>query len=233
MNDSKVTAASTAKSSTGEKVAKIGAIVSAIMASACCWLPLLLLTVGVSGAGIAATVETYRPLFMIVTFVFLGAAVYFTYRPKKSATGVGVDCCPTESAVTRDCCAPTGKQRFSMMALNKVMLWGVTVLAVAFLFFPSYVGLFLGTADDATLSENMNQAVFKIEGMTCEGCATILAEAIKTAPKVLAVKVDYEAGEAVVGTEICCPVPEEDILSAIEQAGYKGEKIRVHTGSGP
>ncbi len=233
MNDSKVTAASTATSSTGEKIAKIGTIISAIMASACCWLPLLLLAVGVSGAGIAATLETYRPLFMAVTFVFLGAAFYFTYRPKKSATVVAVDCCPAKSAVADDCCAPASKHRFSMMSLNKVMLWGVTVLAVAFLLFPSYVGLFLGTADDATLFENMNQAVFRIEGMTCEGCATILAEAIKTVPGVPVVKVDYEAGEAVVGTEICCPMAEEEILSAIEQAGYEGEKIRVLTGRGP
>ncbi len=227
MNDSTMTSASTAQSSIGqgEKIAKIGTILSAIMASACCWLPLLLLAVGVSGAGIAATLETYRPLFMIVTFGFLGAAFYFTYRQKKSAAETGHDCCPTERTVADDCCAPPGKRLFNMMALNKVMLWGVTVLAVAFLFFPSYVGLFLGTADDATLSENMNQAVFKIEGMTCEGCAAILAEAIKTTPRVRAVKVDYEAGEAVVGTEICCPVPEEEILLAMEQAGFKGKQV--------
>ena len=227
MNDSTVTLASTAKSSTGrgETIAKIGTLVSAIMASACCWLPLLLLAVGVSGAGIATTLETYRPLFMVVTFGFLGAAFYFTYRPKKAAANVGYDCCPTGSAKAKDCCAPAGIHRFSVMALNKVMLWGVTVLAVAFLFFPSYVGLFLGTAADATLSGNMNQAVFKIEGMTCEGCASILAESIKTAPSVLAVHVDYEAGEAVVGTEICCPVPAEEVLLAIEQAGFKGKQL--------
>ena len=144
MNDSNVTAASTAKSSTGETIAKIGTILSAIMASACCWLPLLLLAVGVSGAGIAATLETYRPLFMVVTFGFLGAAFYFTYRPKKAASETRHDCCPTESTVADDCCTPTGKRRFNMMALNKVMLWGVTVLAAAFLFFPSYVGLLVG-----------------------------------------------------------------------------------------
>ena len=220
MNDSTVTPASTAHSSIGqgEKIAKFGTVLSAVLASACCWLPLLLLAVGVSGAGIAATLETYRPLFMVATFGFLGAAFYFTYCPKIPAAEAG-----------HDCCAPTGKHRSSMMALNKAMLWGVTVLTVAFLFFPSYVGLFLGTADNATLSENMNQAVFKIEGMTCEGCASILAEAIKTAPRVLAVKVDYEAGEAVVGIEICCPVPEEEILSAIEHAGFSGQQISPET----
>ena len=89
----------------------------------------------------------------------------------------------------------------------------------------------MGTADDTAPFENMNQAVFKIEGMTCEGCATILAQAIKTAPRVLAVQVDYEAGQAVVGTKICCPVPEEEILSVIEQAGFKVKQIVAETPS--
>ncbi len=40
---------------TVEKIAKVGTVVSAIVASAYCWLPLALLAVGVSGAGIAAT----------------------------------------------------------------------------------------------------------------------------------------------------------------------------------
>ncbi|WP_197203788.1 mercuric transporter MerT family protein [Crateriforma conspicua] len=222
MNDSTVTPASTAKSSSGETVAKIVTIVSAIMASACCWLPLLLLAVGVSGAGIAATLETYRPLFIAVTFGFLGAAFYFTYRPKKTAAETGHDCCPSESTVAGDCCAPTGNSRFNMMALNKVMLWGVTVLAIGLLFFPSYVGVFLGTADDSALSENMNQAVFKVDGMTCEGCSAIAAESIKTVPGVLAVEVNYERGEAVVGTENCCPMPRDEILAAIKNAGFSG-----------
>lgn len=66
--------ANPAKSSTsrGERIAKIGTVVSAIMASSCCWLPLFLLAVGISGAGIAATLEAYRPLFIVVTFGFLG-----------------------------------------------------------------------------------------------------------------------------------------------------------------
>ena len=50
----------TPSSSKGEKIAKIGTLLSAIMASACCWLPLVVLAIGVSGAGIAATLEAYR-----------------------------------------------------------------------------------------------------------------------------------------------------------------------------
>lgn len=206
---------------TGGKIATAGTLVSAIMASACCWLPLVLLAVGVSGAGIAATLEEYRPYFMVITFGFLGAAFYFNYQPKKAASASGHDCCATEPAAREDCCPP-GTGRLNMMTMNKVMLWGVTVLAVAFLFFPSYVGVFLGGESQNVTNNNLNQAVIRVEGMTCEGCSAIVAKAIKSTPGVLAVEVDYAKGEAVIGTETCCPVPEAEILASLKDAGYDG-----------
>lgn len=225
MDDSKMTPASTAKPSTnrGEKYAKIGTVISAIMASACCWLPLLLLAVGVSGAGIAATLEMYRPLFMVVTFGFIGTAFYFTYRPTEAAAVTGHGCCPTEGAEAEGCCAPTGKRRYNMMALNKVMLWVVTLLAIAFLFFPSYVGLLFGTGNNAAVTENMNRAVFQIDGMTCEGCATTVAQAIRQVSGVVAVEISYEKRQAVVGVKPGSPIPKEEILAALKKAGYSGE----------
>lgn len=137
---------------------------SAIMSSSCCWLPVLLLAVGVSGAGIATALEAYRPIFMVVTFGFLGMAFYFTYRPRRARPG---------SIATADCCSPQavqslGKRRFSMMAMNKAMLWGVTVLAVVFLFFPQYVTQFLGTGSEE-ITADMTRTELRVEGMTCEG----------------------------------------------------------------
>ncbi len=220
-NDSKVTPASRIKSSTcrGEKIAKIGTVSSAIMASACCWLPLLLLAFGVSGVGIASALEIYRPLFMVVTFGFLGAAFYFTYRPKKAVVEMRHDCCPTESVVADDCCARDSR-RFNIKGLNKLMLWLVTVLAVAFLFFPSYVGVLLSTHDDVALTDSMSWLVFEIEGMTCEGCATTVTQVISQVPGVVAVDVSHEKGQAVVGVKLGAPFPEHAILAALSHAGY-------------
>lgn len=227
----------------GEKIATAGTLISAIMASSCCWLPLILLAVGVSGAGIASTLEAYRPLFMIVTFGFLGAAFYFTYRPKKDTFAsvndccapqaavahdccepkpVGHDCCSSESAASADCCAPTDGRRFGMITLNKATLWIATALAVSFLFFPSYVGAFLG-GDGTKVTEDMNRAIISLDGMTCEACAVSVAKAIREVPGVLAVEVDYAKSEAVVGSEFCCPLPKNDVLSAIEDAGFTGQ----------
>jgi hypothetical protein len=171
----------------GEAIAKIGTVVSAIIASSCCWLPLVLLAVGISGAGIASALEDYRPLFIVVTFGFLGAAFYFTYRPRHSAQkggggdccedtaptpgaqAVQGDCCAPKSVGAADCCAPAGKKRrFNMMALNKAMLWAVAAMAVVFLFFPQYVTGLIGPGS-GEFTADMHQTMLKVEGMTCLG----------------------------------------------------------------
>lgn len=209
-------------SSKGEKIAKTGTLLSAIMASACCWLPLVLLAVGVSGAGIASTLEAYRSLFIVVTFGFLAAAFYFTYRPKQAAAGGG-----------HDCCAPATKGRLNMATLNKAMLWIVTVMAVACLFFPSYAGALFGTGNENAVTTDMNRTVIQVEGMTCDGCAATVAQAIRSVPGVQAVTVSYEKREAIVGTNPSQPIPKNKILVALEKAGYGGSFVEDSTVSTP
>ncbi len=215
-------AAAESRASRGETIAKVGTLVSATMASSCCWLPLLLLAGGVSGAGIASALEAYRPVFIVVTFGFLAAAFYFTYRPKGAMGGGARACCATDADESEACCAPASKGRFNMMSLNKAMLWAVAVVAVVFLLFPSYVGTLFGSSDQAAITANMNQAVFKIEGMTCAGCATVAEKALRDVSGVLAVEVNYEKGEAVIGSEACCPLSKDKIHSALKQVGYRG-----------
>jgi copper chaperone CopZ len=99
------------------------------------------------------------------------------------------------------------------------MLWGMTALAVAFLFFPHYVGALIGNGPGTAVNESMNQAVFKIEGMTCPGCAAVAEKALWSVPGVMGVEVSYEQSEAVVGTDPCCPVPKEKIHVSLEQVG--------------
>ncbi len=230
LSDSEIPSTKSPNTSTtgrGEKIARFGTLLSAIMASSCCWLPLLLLAVGVSGAGIVSTLEAYRPLFMTVTFGFLAAAFYFTYRPKKVGLAGGDNCCPTEPTIEKSCCSSTSKRRFSMQTMNKVMFWWVTAMSIGFLFFPSYVGILLGGGGE-TVSEEMNRAVFKIEGMTCEGCAATLEKTLQFVPGVLAVEVDFNTGEALVGTMSCCLIPEEGILATVRKRGFEGQLLRAN-----
>jgi hypothetical protein len=51
--------------------------------------------------------------------------------------------------------------------MNKIMLWGVTAMAVVFLFFPQVItGLF---ASSNEITADMDQSVIKVIGMTCPG----------------------------------------------------------------
>lgn len=47
-------------------------------------------------------------------------------------------------------------------------------------------------------------------------------EALKSAPGVLAVKVDFETGRATIGTAKGKSVPMKEILAALESIGYRG-----------
>jgi copper chaperone CopZ len=207
-----------------ETVSKVGTLLMAIMASSCCWLPLLLLAFGVSGAGLAGTLDAYRPLFIALTAVCLAAAFYFTYRSRRIALG-STDCCTTTNA----CCdTPTTGPRFGGTTLNKVMLWGVTILAIAFLSFPHYVKYFLivGDADKPTMNTPLVRATtFAVRGMTCEGCAAMVEKAVKDVPGVLSVKVAYDKKTVVILTEACCPAPVDPVVQAMEKAGYQGEVV--------
>lgn len=59
--------------------------------------------------------------------------------------------------------------------------------------------------------------------MTCEGCSAIAAEAIKEVGGVLAVEVDYEKEQAVIGVDSAILLPKDEILAALKKAGYRGE----------
>ncbi len=207
-----------------QRIVWVGTLLSAVMASACCWIPLVLLAAGISGAGIAAKLEAWRPLFAALTVGFLGAAFYFAYRPGK-ATRPNRDGTQPADGAAESCCAPQSSRGASMQSLNKLLLWSVTLVAAAFLFFPSYAATLFGAAGSQAVTSTMNRAVFRIDGMTCEACAVTVAEAIRNVPGVQAVEVSFEQSRAVVGTAKDTPVPTESILSALRQAGYDGTLV--------
>jgi hypothetical protein len=53
----------------------------------CCVFPAALSFLGASGLAFASALMLYRPYFIVLTFISLGTAFYFTYRPQK-------DCAP-------------------------------------------------------------------------------------------------------------------------------------------
>ena len=81
-----------------------GGAVGAILASSCCILPLVLLTIGVSGAWIGnlTALEPYKPYFAGVTLIFLGLGFRQVYFKPKGDCAEGSYCSrPASSIVTR------------------------------------------------------------------------------------------------------------------------------------
>ena len=187
-----------------------GAMVSAVLSSACCWLPLLLIAFGTSSAGVAGFFEAYRPYLLGATGLLLASSFYFVYFRKER-------CAPGEA-----CAVPnSGLKRF-----NKVMLWVATIIVTLFALFPNYVGFLLG-GDDGRTSQTTappgESRVYRIvvTGMTCEGCAHGLASGLHNIPGVRGAEVDYKKGLALVTLN-----PEgnlQSILEAIKDHGYMGK----------
>jgi copper chaperone CopZ len=119
----------------------LGAVFTAVLGSACCWLPLLLIAFGFSAVGIGSFFGRYRPHLLWATFTLLGIAWYMTYRASlvrawarltgqpKAASGTEISrssespprttdsCCAIESE-TDDCCA-TKRPNVSGLSVGK------------------------------------------------------------------------------------------------------------------
>jgi copper chaperone CopZ len=243
----------------GALLATLGAVFTALLGTACCWLPLLLIAFGFSAVGIGSFFEQYRSYFLIATFALLAVAWYFTYRAAiwqmwsrlrgKPVPAASVEaCCAAETSPAavhsccgietepeaEDCCAPRTKTgagqstrwRFTMRQFNQLMLWMATVLIVLFALFPQCIGLLLGGGGNSTAvvnPDNQHQIVLQLQGMTCEGCAATVQQALRKVPGVSQVQVHYDRAEAVVYFDPCCAVQPEALIDAVGKAGYTAQ----------
>ena len=99
----------------GKRIAATGSVIGAILASSCCIAPLLLVTLGVSGAWIGrlSALEPYTPWFSSATLIFLGIGFWQVYWKEKPV-------CDEDSY-----CANPASDR-----VIKIVLWSATVLVV-------------------------------------------------------------------------------------------------------
>ena len=95
----------TEKSDDGRKgLIATGSIIGAVLASSCCIAPLLLLTLGVSGAwmGNLTALAPYQNYFIVATLLFLGTGFWYVYwKPKKSCEDGSYCASPTSDRVIK------------------------------------------------------------------------------------------------------------------------------------
>ena len=98
--------------------AAAASVVTAVVASACCIGPVVLVLLGAGAFGASlASLERYRPIFLTVTTAFLAFAFYTAYRPTE-------DC---------DVCESSTRRR------GRIIVWIAAFIVTALVAFPYYV----------------------------------------------------------------------------------------------
>lgn len=220
----------------GIAIAAGGAILASLAASACCWLPLLLVGTGLSAAGVSGFSAGLRPVLLPVSVLLLGAAWIAAYRSelarfwsadrrRLSATGNSLS---AAAPATDDCCAPPAHASAPPASVHgrgpqrtgRTALWASTLAVVVLASFPRWSGLVLAESKPvtSTAASNEPRSVLAIEGMTCEGCTTQVQNALLKVAGVKSASVSYERKEAVVVT--APGVTEASLVKAVEAAGF-------------
>jgi mercuric ion transport protein len=107
-----------------------GGVLAAFLGSLCCVGPLLFVTVGV-GAGLASTLEPFRPAFGVLMVVCLSVAIWTVYG-RRLPGALGGDRVTSDSGDTASCTAPMQRRR------DIVILWAATAVAIVLWTFPTW-----------------------------------------------------------------------------------------------
>lgn len=105
----------------------LGAVLTAIGASACCIGPLVLVSLGIGGAWISTltSMEATRPIFLIATLVLIGLAFRKLYLVQ--------DSCERGEACAND----------AVLRNQRILFWVGSAILVALLAFPWYAPYFI------------------------------------------------------------------------------------------
>ena len=84
----------TVYSGRGQKLSAAGSVLGALAASSCCILPVVLFSLGISGAWIGnfTQLAPYKPYFIAATVAFLGTGYWLVHRSSKLACADGEAC---------------------------------------------------------------------------------------------------------------------------------------------
>ena len=107
----------------GQRLTAAGGLVAALAASSCCTLPLVLFSLGASGAWIGnfTRLAPYQPCFIAATIALLGYGYWLVYRASKLA------CADSEA------CARPLPNRFVKAGLITATVLVIAALGVDFL----------------------------------------------------------------------------------------------------
>lgn len=170
--------------STKKDWAMFGAVGAGVAASACCTVPLALVSAGIGGSMISTftAMEPYRPYFIAIAVIALSMAAIREFKRSRQP----------------DCECEEGEKRLSDNTRRSVLGIGFLV-TIAFIVSPwiirSNLNLETATAPDFS---GMKQVVLTIEDMTCQLCDVTVSKALTNLDGVEEAIVTFEPPEAIV-----------------------------------
>jgi len=185
----------------------VAGLLTAVAASLCCITPVLALLGGASGlASSFSWIEPFRPYLIGLTILVFAFAWYQKLKPQKQ-----VDC---------DCEADNKKSFWQ----SKSILGIVTVVAALLIAFPYYAKTFYPKPQEIKVvvvdKTNIQQAVFKIKGMTCESCTQHVNSEISKVTGIITFQTSYENANSIVKFDNS-KTSVDSIAAAINSTGYK------------
>ena len=185
----------------------VAGLLTAVAASLCCITPVLVLLGGASGlASSFSWVEPFRPYLIGLTVLVFAFAWYQKLKLQKQA-----DC---------DCEADNKKSFWQ----SKSFLGIVTVVAALLIAFPYYAKAFYQKPQEIKVvvvdKTTIQQAVFKIKGMTCESCTQHVNSEISKVKGIIAFQTSYENANSIVKFDNS-KTSVDSISAAINSTGYK------------
>lgn len=187
------------------RIAAIGAVVSAALASVCCIGPLVFAALGLGSVGLAASLERYRPHFLAAMAAFLGIGFFQAYRRRQG------------QCVDGDCRTETGD-------LMKRTLWIVALAVVGVAAFPSWGPLLLMHRSERTASADADKVTLAVSGMDCAACAAGIEKSLEKVPGVDSASVDFDKGQATVYASRRRVAP-ADLVLAVQKVGPYSARV--------
>lgn len=190
------------------RLAAASSLLAAVLSSACCWLPLLLIAIGVSAGGFSLAFAPFRP--WLIGFAVVALAFGFWFNERRSRTADACDCAPVSRR---------GR------TLNRIMLAISAMGVVAFALFPRYVDAVFGQRPPVNTTRDSQEVTLRVAGMTCTGCETGIETALRRLPGVVLADASYGDGTVAVGLAPNASLGTDALIQAVAQAGYSATPL--------
>ena len=191
---------------------------AAVAASACCTIPLALVSLGIGGAWIGSltALAPYRWIFVTLA---LGALAYAGYNEWRLSRRPDCDCETAFSSTTRRSLLGVGALAVLAIVVSPWLLGvspsGATQQAQA-------AATSSQQAEASATPASFQQVVLTVDGMTCAACPKTVKTALEGVEGVYSAEATFEPPEAVVRFDPD-KVTVEELTRATKNAGYPSE----------